>query len=688
VRGSSIIIVGVLAAACGRERLENATGDLEVLPLELDFGKQYIGGNAEHPIELINRGVISETVALSIGAGPFTLASASLPAAGGSTLPVPLTFAPKSPGPASGTLHVSWSSGSADVALTGEGLAWPACDSSDPCSTSRFDPQSGRCLTDALPDGTACVAADACLTATVCVAGFCVGQARDCDDGNACTVDSCSQTSGCVHTAGTAQCKGDDPCKAYACDPQLGCVGSPVADGTVCNTGETCRQSGVCTSGACLAMPKPDGSACTLEWAPCVSDATCTSGVCGSPTADGLTPGQTIWSWGSDAGIYETNDRRLLAVDDDGNSYVGDWNSDALTSLDICGRVRWGTQLYGAPYSAMIDGTQLLIQENGVFSAISLADGHRIWTVDDAKLFGFCPDGGSCGYSLGGGMLFAAPALTNSGQIYLSSSVVGPPWSLQLASLEQNGTVDWVRPTGIDLQYTTEAAQVVDSAGHLWAYVAGDTANNLWSFDTTGNARFNVATFTQQDLAIGPGFIVNMGAQPSAALDFTGATSFTLNFGSPTFNSSAVIDDLGNITYWPNASTNFNPGFQRLRFDGTPLKSVVVPSGFAVGELALDAAGRVYVMGFGTSNSTHLWCWDGSSATLDFDVDLSATLGLGPTSSPSFDYSLFVSHGMVLNEFNGQAVGIFAGKKALQAKRAWWSRGYGGANDNRHSPPF
>jgi hypothetical protein len=674
--------------ACGREHLQNAAGDLEVLPLQLDFGNEYLAGTAEHPIALINRGVVTETVTLTVSAGPFQVGSSTLPAGAGSMLPVPLTFTPVTTGAATATLHVAWSSGAADVALTGNGVAWPACDSADPCSTSRFDPQAGQCVTDALPDGTMCSSSDACLVATVCVGGVCSGQARDCDDGDVCTDDSCSQTAGCVHHPAMGQCTGDDPCKAYACDPQLGCVGSPLADGTVCHSGDTCSSDGVCSAGTCLTTAKPDGSACTLDWAPCVSDATCTHGVCDSPTAEAMTPGQKVWAWGSYDGGEDFHTTTVLAVDDDGNSYVGDWETESLTSLDVCGHVRWGTQLYGAPYDAMVSGSQLLIQENGVFSAIALADGHRVWTIDDSALFGYCPDGGSCGYSLTAALLFAAPSMTNAGQIFLSATPPGPPWSLKLVSLEQNGTVDWVRQTGVNLDYTTLAAEVVDSAGHLYTYVGDSYGDKLWSFDTTGQSRFSVTSFMQKDLAVGPGYLINMGAQPSAALDYSGVQRFALGFGSPTFNSSAVIDDVGDIVFWPNQSSNFTPGFQRLRYDGTPLKSVVIAGGFEVSELTLDAAGRVYATGFGAMNHTHLWCWDGVSPTIDFDVDLTTLMNVSPTNSPIADENLFISHGMVINAFATDVVGVFAGKKALQAKHAWWARGKGGANDSRHSPPF
>jgi subtilisin-like proprotein convertase family protein len=52
------------------------------------------------------------------------------------------------------------------------------------------------------------------------------GTPVNCDDGNACTNDSCDPFAGCVHAA--INCGDNDPCTNDSCDPQTGCVNTPI----------------------------------------------------------------------------------------------------------------------------------------------------------------------------------------------------------------------------------------------------------------------------------------------------------------------------------------------------------------------------------------------------------------------------------------------------------------------------
>src|SRR4029453_11364180 len=106
------------------------------------------------------------------------------------------------------------------------------------------------------------------------------GVARDCDDDNPCTVDSCDPQSGCVHTPAPEftywddynACTGADYCDGYGtcispyppqcddhvvctedyCDPATGCAyrmyptGTSCSDGDACNGVETCDGVGAC----------------------------------------------------------------------------------------------------------------------------------------------------------------------------------------------------------------------------------------------------------------------------------------------------------------------------------------------------------------------------------------------------------------------------------------------------------
>ena len=74
--------------------------------------------------------------------------------------------------------------------------------------------------------------------------------ASSCDDGNACTTDSCaSEPYGACRHAPVSCPAHDDPCfEPYPCDPVVGClnVALPKPDGTPCGAGHSC-QAGACT---------------------------------------------------------------------------------------------------------------------------------------------------------------------------------------------------------------------------------------------------------------------------------------------------------------------------------------------------------------------------------------------------------------------------------------------------------
>lgn len=117
------------------------------------------------------------------------------------------------------------------------------------------------CVIAAAPDGAACE--DACLTGASCRAGRCVGDARSCDDRDACTVDLCASDTGCTHAARVCPAPAD-PCRVARCDPQAGCVESDVADGTACGTSD-CALAHVCIAGACVQRPVPASAACAVS---------------------------------------------------------------------------------------------------------------------------------------------------------------------------------------------------------------------------------------------------------------------------------------------------------------------------------------------------------------------------------------------------------------------------------------
>ncbi|MCC6619647.1 MAG: hypothetical protein IT385_00240 [Deltaproteobacteria bacterium] len=154
--------------------------------------------------------------------------------------------------------------------------AWQLdCDDDDPCTNDACDPfvgcvnepASDECCDDAdcpapasscavavceggvcgatpVGDGAGCDAdGSACTVGDACVGGVCVaGQARDCDDGDPCTIDACSPATGCTHAAS------DDP----ACT----CV--PLRADAACQDGDVAWRDG-CGEAGDVAVACDDG---------------------------------------------------------------------------------------------------------------------------------------------------------------------------------------------------------------------------------------------------------------------------------------------------------------------------------------------------------------------------------------------------------------------------------------------
>jgi len=153
------------------------------------------------------------------------------------------------------------------------------CDDGNPCTLDHCDPAAG-CAYGMAPDGTTCPDALACNGEETCREGACrPGIAEVCaDDGNPCTADACGPN-GCEHpplpdghpcsdgqmcngnelclagvcAAGApAQCDDGNVCTTQRCDGEANrCAYAPVADGTLCDDGQTSTQGESCRAGIC-----------------------------------------------------------------------------------------------------------------------------------------------------------------------------------------------------------------------------------------------------------------------------------------------------------------------------------------------------------------------------------------------------------------------------------------------------
>ena len=120
------------------------------------------------------------------------------------------------------------------------------CDDGNACTTDTCDEGNDACIHTPVT----CDDGDTCTTDTYDPATGCVFAPIDCDDGNACTTDSCDPAVGCVHDA--VECEDANPCTDDTCDPASGCVyvnnTAPCDDGNVCTTNDACA-NGACCSG-------------------------------------------------------------------------------------------------------------------------------------------------------------------------------------------------------------------------------------------------------------------------------------------------------------------------------------------------------------------------------------------------------------------------------------------------------
>jgi hypothetical protein len=135
-----------------------------------------------------------------------------------------------------------------------------SCDDGDACTTDSCNPIYGCThLRRSCDDGRLC-------TTDICTSdGGCRHVGVSCDDGDACTIDpKCHPTRGCQGRRPLLDCTRKDKCYSYSCDPDIGCVSTPVncSDSDRC-TVDTCSPKSGCIHAA---MKCNDNNRCTSEF--------------------------------------------------------------------------------------------------------------------------------------------------------------------------------------------------------------------------------------------------------------------------------------------------------------------------------------------------------------------------------------------------------------------------------------
>lgn len=134
-----------------------------------------------------------------------------------------------------------------------------SCDDGNACTTDTCDAVSGKCTFTALANGADCDSDDESCTPEVCEAGACVKTTLPddelCDpDAEACTEDVC-KAGVCSHVAGptctctsAASCDDNNPCTTDACTTGT-CTYTNAAG--ACNDNNACTNADTCTAGTC-----------------------------------------------------------------------------------------------------------------------------------------------------------------------------------------------------------------------------------------------------------------------------------------------------------------------------------------------------------------------------------------------------------------------------------------------------
>ncbi|MCO4761723.1 MAG: hypothetical protein KC502_09480 [Myxococcales bacterium] len=149
-----------------------------------------------------------------------------------------------------------------------------ACNPGKPCVTGTCSIVDGKCKYS-VSDGFTCNDGDPCTKTDKCAGEICKGVPLDCNDNNPCTNDVCDAKAGCKNTTNTAKCDADGD----ACTPGDACSGGKCTAGQAkdCDDKEACTTDS-CDSktGACVNKKDnkscDDGDACTTSDA-CGSDA-------------------------------------------------------------------------------------------------------------------------------------------------------------------------------------------------------------------------------------------------------------------------------------------------------------------------------------------------------------------------------------------------------------------------------
>lgn len=514
-RAALPLLALAIAFACSSEPpLGNALGELRVSPDSIEFARTFVGYSSERTLQLENTGRASLRTELHVDP-PFAVEPASVQVVGGERRLVRVIFAPVADGPASGTIRLA---DGRTIPVSGWAEVPPECPPSDVCRSVSFDPASGTCVEKRLPDGARC--GDACFDGA-CRQGECVGVARDCDDSNACTLDTCDPVAGCVHYDASAVCNEgeEDPCRIPSCDPELGCVFEFAPDETPCGP-SNCTTSHICIAGTCQVRTTPEGGRCGSS-TPCREQGVCVEGVCIQQPPRVLEP---VWRRWAVAGTRLVFDGVVDAL---GNVYWAECTTGScdLASVTIDGNSRFRRSLFVQDTGRVPTGSLALAGRQGELIVSTLApsavqahatgDGSPVWTTDlRTAISPEIPEDMVWWLDEVAPPVVTSEAIVVAVQAWAEGGSPPTPFGGWLVGLDpQTGSTRWVRSLDGELE-----GLVGDEGGNVYLSVrphgASDTSGgSLVSFGALGQERWRVPTHHQAPLLASGGFLLQASGE-------------------------------------------------------------------------------------------------------------------------------------------------------------------------------
>lgn len=471
----------------------------------------------------------------------------------------------------------------------------------DACNAGACDAKTGLCKLVPLQSGTPCDDGQKCTTKDACDgSGTCKGGAwdlgcgcqkdADCNDGNACTKDTCSGTSCVFSITNGASCDDGDPCSVTsACDATGKCIAKTEYDCS--KAGDACNDALCVAKGSepsCKKVPKAAGTACSDGLA-CTSKDTCTStGVCkGSPV---------VCSSSKTCHVATCDEKAGGCTDIPSSKGTSCSDGNPCTAGDVC------------------DGAGACLAGDSLPNFSKCDDGNAATSGD------FCSSNVCKGFVMtpAPGVVHDVAYSTTAKTFHvagsaatLSGTVAGGPWHLYAASVAKGGGVTLASAANISTSSPPMMAAsdhvAVGRGGQIWLLYS---SGGIWKWSTSASNVLATAVVKAFGGAIGG---VNWNAVDSMVI------GSTLHVSLAGYDTSAKLAIMANCNGSSTGVSSFTctvkkyaswiqpVGASTASSKSSPFSSVTTPE-YDIAALVGSSASP--------SNYTTLYryAWNGSSA--------------------------------------------------------------------------